>query len=172
MKGLRAVLAALALSAAVPGAWAAAAPRSFYDGFPGAGRHWVDRLPAYSEHLVTDVGAFYLAFALLFAWAAARPARELVIPLAVAWSLFSTIHFAWHVGPPGRLPGRRRGRPDRLAGGRARGRGRRDRAQPASSASSRSFLTVFQLRAVALTPRPSPSARASLERWSPSGCQA
>ncbi len=97
VKGLRAVLAALALSAAVPGVWAAAAPRSFYDGFPGAGRHWVDRLPAYSEHLVTDVGAFYLAFALLFAWAAARPARELVIPLAVAWSLFSTIHFAWHV---------------------------------------------------------------------------
>ena len=97
MRALRAVLAALALSALMPGAWAAAAPRSFYADFPGAGHHWVDRAPPFNEHLVTDAGAFYLAFALLFAWAAWRPARELVVPLAVAWSLFSAIHFAWHV---------------------------------------------------------------------------
>jgi hypothetical protein len=94
--GLRAVLAALALSAAVPGVWATAAPRSFYGDFPGAGRHWVDRLPAYSEHLVTDAGAFYLAFALLLAWAALRPARALVVPVCTAWALFSAIHLAWH----------------------------------------------------------------------------
>jgi hypothetical protein len=97
VRALRTVLAALAISAAVPGVWAVAGPRSFYADFPGAGRHWVDRLPAFSEHLVTDVGAFYLAFAVLFAWAAARPSRELVVPLAVAWSVFSAIHFAWHV---------------------------------------------------------------------------
>jgi hypothetical protein len=93
---LRAVLAALALAAAFPGAWATFAPRSFYGDFPGAGRHWVDRLPAYSEHLVTDVGAFFLAFALMFAWAAARPAPALVVPLCVAWSLFSALHLFWH----------------------------------------------------------------------------
>jgi hypothetical protein len=92
---VRALLAWLALSAAVPGAWAAAAPRSFYDDFPGTG-HWVATLPAYSAHLTTDVGAFYLAFALLFAWAAVRPDRALVVPLCVAWALFSALHLGWH----------------------------------------------------------------------------
>ena len=95
MTPLRVLLAALAGGAAVPGLWALLAPRSFYDDFPGAG-HWVARLPEYSEHLVTDVGAFYLAFALLFAWAAARPSRALVVPLGVAWALFSVAHLAWH----------------------------------------------------------------------------
>ena len=93
---LRALLAALALGAVFPGAWATAAPRSFYADFPGAGRHWTAELPAYSEHLVTDVGSFYLAFALMFAWAAVRPARALVVPLCCAFALFSALHLAWH----------------------------------------------------------------------------
>ena len=93
---MRALLAALAVSAAYPGAWAALAPRSFYDTFPGAGRHWTAALPAYSEHLVTDVGAFYLGFALLLAWAAWRPSRELIVPVCSAFALFSAIHLAWH----------------------------------------------------------------------------
>ena len=45
---------------------------------------------------MTDVGAFYLAFALLFAWAAWRPSRELVVPVCSAFALFSAIHLAWH----------------------------------------------------------------------------
>jgi hypothetical protein len=92
---LRMVLAAMAAGAAVPGAWAVLTPRSFYDDFPGTG-HWVARLPAYSAHLVSDVGAFDVAFALLLAWAAWRPARELVVPLAAAWALFSVLHLGWH----------------------------------------------------------------------------
>ena len=94
---MRALLAALAVSAAFPGAWATFAPRSFYDEFPGAGRHWTAALPGYSEHLVTDVGAFYLGFALLLAWAALRPARELVVPVCSAFALFSALHLVWHV---------------------------------------------------------------------------
>ena len=93
---MRALLAALAVSAAYPGAWAVVAPRSFFDELPGAGRHWTAGLPAYSEHLVTDVGAFYLAFALLLAWAALRPSRELVVPVCSAFALFSALHLAWH----------------------------------------------------------------------------
>ena len=93
---MRALLAALAVSAAYPGAWATFAPRSFFDTFPGAGRHWTAGLPAYSEHLVTDVGAFYLAFALLFAWAAVKPSRELIVPVCTAFALFSALHLAWH----------------------------------------------------------------------------
>ena len=42
-----------------------------------------------------------------------------------------------------------------------------------SRASSSSFVTVFQLRAVAVTPSlESVSSFASGERWMPSGCQA
>ena len=93
---MRPLLAALSLSALYPGAWATFAPRSFYGDFPGAGHHWVSLLPGYNAHLIADVGAFYLAFALLFAWAAARPARELVVPLGIAFGLFSAIHLAWH----------------------------------------------------------------------------
>ena len=93
---MRALLAALAVSAAYPGLWAALAPRSFFDEFPGAGRHWVAELPAYNQHLVTDVGAFYLGFALLLAWAAWRPSRELVVPVCSAFALFSALHLAWH----------------------------------------------------------------------------
>ena len=93
---LRALLAYLAVGAALPGAWATLAPRSFYDDFPGVGA-WVAKLPAYSEHLVTDAGGFYLAFALLFAWAALRPAAALVVPLCAGWAVFSVVHLGWHV---------------------------------------------------------------------------
>lgn len=100
---MRALLGALAVSAAFPGAWATLAPRSFFDDFPGAGRHWTAALPGYSEHLVTDVGAFYLAFALLLAWAAWRPARELVVPVCSAFALFSALHLVWHSAHLGAL---------------------------------------------------------------------
>jgi hypothetical protein len=93
---MRALLAALSVSAAYPGLWAVLAPSSFFEEFPGAGRHWTAALPAYSEHLVTDVGAFYLGFALLLAWAAVRPSRELIVPVCTAFALFSAIHLAWH----------------------------------------------------------------------------
>ena len=96
MNPLRLLLGALAVGAAVPGVWALAAPRSFYDDFPGP-TSWVSKLPEYSEHLVTDVGAFYLAFAVLWAWAAARPSRALIVPLGVAWSAFSVLHLVFHV---------------------------------------------------------------------------
>jgi len=100
---VRALLAALAVSAAYPGAWATLAPHSFFADFPGAGRHWTAGLPPYSAHLVTDVGAFYLAFALLLAWAAWRPSRELLVPVCSAFALFSALHLGWHAAHLGGL---------------------------------------------------------------------
>jgi hypothetical protein len=38
------------------GAWQSVAPRSFYDDFPGLGRHWVGVDGPYNEHLVRDYG--------------------------------------------------------------------------------------------------------------------
>ncbi len=99
---LRATLAFVALSNTAVGAQAALSPHSFYDGFP-LGRGWVAALPPFNEHLTTDVGGFYLAFAVLVGWAAARPQRALVMPLAVAWAVFGLIHLAWHAAHLGGL---------------------------------------------------------------------
>jgi len=91
----RAALWLTAASAAGVGVVAAFAPRTFYDDFPYIG-HWVDRLPPYNEHLVTDVGAFYLGFALVLAWAAATLQRQLVLAACWGWILFSILHLVFH----------------------------------------------------------------------------
>ena len=62
---IRVAFGYLALSSLQIGAWALFAPRSFYDGFPGAGRSWVSVDGPYNEHLVRDVGALNLAIAVL-----------------------------------------------------------------------------------------------------------
>jgi hypothetical protein len=92
---LRVTLACLSLSAISVGLQAAVAPHSFYTGWPG-GRGWVELLPPYNEHLVRDVGGFYVAFAILFAWAAVTLARALVVPLCVAWSVSAIGHALFH----------------------------------------------------------------------------
>lgn len=92
----RTALAVLAVSAAFTGLPAALVPRTFFDDFPFLSA-WVDLLPPYNEHLVTDVGGLFTAFAVLFAWAALRPSRELVVPLCAAWSVSAVLHFVFHV---------------------------------------------------------------------------
>jgi hypothetical protein len=47
------------------GVWATFVPRSFYDDFPGFGRHWVQVDGPYNEHLVRDFGAVNLALAVV-----------------------------------------------------------------------------------------------------------
>jgi hypothetical protein len=103
LTGLRMALALLSLSALAVGLPAAVVPRRFYDDFPFVAS-WVDRLPPYNQHLVMDVGAFYLAFALLFAWAAVRPSRALVVPLCAAWALAAAVHLGFHVTHLGGFP--------------------------------------------------------------------
>src|SRR5256885_3835110 len=64
--GIRRVfLAVLAFVAVEIGLWATFAPRSWYDHFPGGGRHWVAVDGPYNEHLTRDVGALYLALAVV-----------------------------------------------------------------------------------------------------------
>lgn len=71
-------------------------PHVFYDDFPFLA-HWVELLPPYNEHLVTDVGGLYLGFALLFAWAAWTLDRTLVRAVCAAWLLTATIHLLFHI---------------------------------------------------------------------------
>ena len=91
----RVALAILLLSAASIGLTATLAPHAFYDDFPFL-RHWVDLLPPYNEHLVTDVGGLYLGFAVLFAWAAWTLQPTLVRAVCSAWLLAAAIHLFFH----------------------------------------------------------------------------
>jgi hypothetical protein len=71
------------------------APRTFYEDFPFLA-HWVDLLPPYNEHLVTDVGGLYLGFAVLFGWAARTLDRTLVRAVCCGWLLTACLHLLFH----------------------------------------------------------------------------
>jgi hypothetical protein len=93
----RLALGFLLLAALSVGLPATIAPHTFYDDFPFVA-HWVELLPPYNEHLVTDVGGLYLGFAVLFAWAAWTLDRTLVQAVSVAWLLAAAIHLLFHAG--------------------------------------------------------------------------
>jgi hypothetical protein len=90
-----AMLLILLVSAAAVGLPATFAPHTFYEDFPFV-RHWVDLLPPYNEHLVTDVGGLYLGFSVLFGWAAWTLQPTLVRAACSAWLLTATIHLFFH----------------------------------------------------------------------------
>jgi uncharacterized protein YciI len=91
----RAALALLCLYCLALGGIAAFAPRAFYDDFPFFA-HWVELLPPYNEHLVTDVGGLYLGFALLFGRAAWGLERTLVLATCAAFVLSAGLHLIFH----------------------------------------------------------------------------
>jgi hypothetical protein len=94
----RACLGVLTFASVLPGAWAYFAPRFFYDAFPGLGLSWLPRLGPYNEHFVKDVGAMFLALAVLSAVALrhADDGRSSRMAGAV-WLVFNVLHFGYHV---------------------------------------------------------------------------
>lgn len=93
--GARLLVVALGLAFLPAGAQAALWPRSFFDDFP-IGRAWiVSSTGPYNEHLVRDVGALFLALAIVSLCAWWRPA--LCRPTAVAWLVQGCLHLAFHV---------------------------------------------------------------------------
>jgi hypothetical protein len=97
----RVALVALALPNLALGAWAVLAPHSWYDDFPGGGRHWVSALGPYNEHLSTDVGAFFLAIGALLLFAGVVLDRLLIQGALGALLIFSVPHLIWHLGELG-----------------------------------------------------------------------
>ena len=93
----RGALIVLLVAALSIGLTATVVPRTFYDDFPFVAS-WVELLPPYNEHLVTDVGGLYLGFSVLFAWAAWTLDRTLVQAVSVAWLLAAGIHLLFHAG--------------------------------------------------------------------------
>jgi hypothetical protein len=91
---LLAVTAALGLYV---GVWAELLPRSFYTSFPGFGLHWIDADGAWDEHLIRDVGSFYLALtAITIAAIVARTALPARLA-GLGWTVFGVLHFGYHV---------------------------------------------------------------------------
>ena len=92
----RVLLVIVAAGNALVGLWAALAPQSFYDDFPGAGRNWVALDGPFNEHLVRDVGTLNLALAAVILAAIVRPSRYLVQIVAAAELVYSLPHFLYH----------------------------------------------------------------------------
>ena len=94
---VRVVLVVWAAVGVQLGIWATFAPRSFYDDYPGFGRHWVRVNGPYNEHFVRDFGALNLALAVVTIFALVTFARPLVIAVAVAWLAWSVPHLVYHL---------------------------------------------------------------------------
>src|SRR3954452_7420221 len=96
-KGLmRAGLAIIAIAPAWVGIWATAAPRSFYDDFPGPSS-WVSPLGPYDEHLVRDVGAFELGLLVVALFALVTLERRVVQAALVAAIVAGLPHLIYHL---------------------------------------------------------------------------
>jgi hypothetical protein len=94
---LRIALGLLALIGLEVGVWAAFAPQSFYDDFPGAGRIWVAVDGPYNEHLVRDVGALNLALAVVAIVALVTLSRAAVLAAGGAWLAYGLPHLVYHL---------------------------------------------------------------------------
>ena len=77
------------------GALAAFVPHAFYNDFPFV-THWVDLLPPYNQHLVSDVGGLFLGFGVIFGWAAWKPERTLVLAASTGFLLMAVLHLIFH----------------------------------------------------------------------------
>jgi hypothetical protein len=93
---LRVLLGILGVSGATVGAWAAFAPRSFYDDFPGFGQIWVAVDGPYNEHLVRDVGALNLALVAVTVCAFVMLSRATILATALAWLAYGIPHVVYH----------------------------------------------------------------------------
>lgn len=96
-KAGRLLLALAAVTSGLIGLWAAAAPRAFYDDFPGGGRSWVSADGPYNEHLVRDFGALNLALAVLLGAAAWTLGTALVRTSAAAYAVYGLPHLVYHL---------------------------------------------------------------------------
>lgn len=86
------------VTSAYVGIFAYFAPQSFHANFPGFGLRWLPQLGPYNEHLLKDVGGFYLAITVLSFAALANARKPVVVPMAgAALLVFNVLHFAYHM---------------------------------------------------------------------------
>jgi hypothetical protein len=97
-----ALLGVLHLSWGIP---AVAAPRWFFDTFPGLGHAWTAAYPPYNAHLMTDVGAAFVTLGVLLLLAAVLADRRVTVVVLVGVLTFSALHLGFHLADHGALAG-------------------------------------------------------------------
>lgn len=102
---LRIGLALLAFLHFLWGVPAIAAPRWFFDHFPGLGHRWTAAYQPYNEHLMTDVGAAATTLGLLLAMAAVVAHRTTTTVMLVGVIAFSLMHLGYHTLRHGSMHG-------------------------------------------------------------------
>lgn len=100
----RTLLGLVALGQVEVGAWGEAAPHSFYENFPGFGRHWVSPIGAYDEHLIRDYASAEIGLAVLLACAAIWFTRQVVLIAGAAFLAGTLPHFIFHLTTTDKLP--------------------------------------------------------------------
>src|ERR671915_206779 len=66
-------------------------PRWFFEHFPGAGHRWTAAYPPYNEHLMSDVGAAFLALGVLLLMAAWMADRRVTTVVLTGLLVFSAL---------------------------------------------------------------------------------
>ena len=100
---VRSGLGLLAVLNLFTGIWAVYDPAGWWESFPGFGHAWVSGFGAYSEHLVRDVGGFFLGFGVLFLIAAIFLEKRFATGTQIAWLCFAAPHLIYHMGEQGTL---------------------------------------------------------------------
>jgi hypothetical protein len=93
----RIFLVLLALGGLAIGGWATFLPSSFYTDFPGIRRGYVSLDGPFNEHLIRDVGAMFLALAVVAIGATVMRSLAAARLAGAAWLVFSVPHLVYHV---------------------------------------------------------------------------
>ena len=93
----RVLLALTVLIGLYVGIWAQFFPTEFYDSFPGFGLHWIDVDGPNNEHLIRDVGSFYLALSAASLIAAVHRSALPGRIAGVGWAVFGVLHYGYHL---------------------------------------------------------------------------
>jgi hypothetical protein len=93
---IRLALIYLAVTIGWLAVWILAAPKGFYDTFPGGGTHWVSALPPYNEHLERDFGAAALGLTILAGLSAYWMEKRLVQTAAISLLAAGLPHLIYH----------------------------------------------------------------------------
>ena len=101
---IRAGLSLLALIQGGLGLYAYVLPLTFYNGLPFPGHSWVDLLPPYNGHLVTDYGILSVSLAVILAAAAVFLEKRLVQAALSGYLVYAVLHLAFHVTHLERFP--------------------------------------------------------------------
>lgn len=102
---LRAGLAVLGVLHLSWGVAATAAPRWFFDTFPGFGERWTAAYPPYNEHLMIDLGATFVTLGVLLLAASALADRRVTAVVLLGVIIFSALHLLFHARSHGSLTG-------------------------------------------------------------------